>query len=182
MTPKEGRTVSSNHYCSLKHELLEEGLSSLPDVPAPAGFTAALLSRLPRGPARQTRFQRWRTFGATAALMLLLGSPLYILTAGARPMVESTDPQAGIELEGRTVTLRAGEVLRGDLRVYNAELRVQGRIEGAVYLAASTLSIDPPGEVVGEVRVLPQSWLMRLRFGLVEMGLEVRSFVRGALR
>jgi len=174
--------LSSKHYCSRKYELLEEGLTSLPDIPAPAGFTAALLARLPRRSPRQARFERWRTFGAVAALLLLLGSPLYILTESGRPMVESTDPDVNIELRGSVVTVGAGEVLQGDLRVYNAKLRVQGRIEGTVYLAASNLAIEPPGEVVGEVRVLPHAWLTRLRFGLVQMGLEVRSYVRGALR
>lgn len=174
--------MSSNHYCGSKYEQLEEGLTSLPDIPAPIGFTAALLTRLPQAHKRQAPFQRWRTAGAVAALLLLLGSPLYVLTDGARPMVESTDPHAAIELQGNSVTVRVGEVLRGDLRVYNAELRVQGRIEGTVYLAASNLVIEPLGEVVGEVRVLPHSWLTRLRFGLVQMGLEVRSYVRGALR
>jgi len=174
--------LSSKHYCSSKHELLEEGLTSLPDMPAPVGFTAALLARLPRRAQRQKRFERWRTFGAAVALLLLLGSPLYVLTESGRPMVESTDPDVSIELQGSIVTVRAGEVLRGDLRVYNAELRVQGRIEGTVYLAASNLAVEPPGEVVGEVRVLPHAWLTRLRFGLVQMGLEVRSYVRGALR
>lgn len=174
--------MSSKHYSSSPHELLEEGLTSLPDVPAPVGFTDALLARLPQHSPRQSLFERWRLFGAVAALLLLLGSPLYILTESGRPMVESTDPDAKFELKGSVVTVGTGEVLRGDLRVYNAELRVQGRIEGTVYLAASNLAITPPGEVAGEVRVLPHAWLTRLRFGLVQMGLEVRSYVRGALR
>jgi len=174
--------VSSNHYCKSIHEQLEEGLGSLPDIPAPEGFTAAILARLPREAERRASWRKWRTAGAVAALMLLLGSPLYVLTDGARPMFESTDPHVSIQLRGGVVTLPAGEVLRGDLRVYNAELRVAGRIEGAVYLAASKLAIKPLGEVVGEVHVLPQSWLTRLRQGLVQMGMEVRSYVRGALR
>ncbi|MBT9176163.1 MAG: Anti-sigma-W factor RsiW [Firmicutes bacterium] len=136
--------MSSNYYCNSKHEQLEEGLGSLPDIPAPVGFTASLLARLPRLSERKTRFHRWRTALAVAALLLLLGSPLYGLTDSARPMVESTDLHAGIELVGNTVTVKAGEVLRGDLRVYNTELRVQGRIEGTVYLAASNLSIESP--------------------------------------
>jgi len=174
--------LDSDLRCKVEIEQLEDGLSALPDVPAPAGFTAALLSRLPLPSRRQVRLYKWRTAGAIAAMLLLLGSPLYVLTESARPAIESTDPNAQIELKGSTVIVPAGEVVHGDLRVYNARLRVQGRIEGTVYLAASDLKIEPPGEVVGQVRVLPHSWLARLRFGLVQMGLEVRSYVRGALR
>lgn len=167
---------------SLVMQQIEEGLRHLPQSRAPRDFTGQLLNRLPeqRKPAKW--LPRVRVLGATAALVLLLGSPLYLLTENTRPYVESSDTRAQVQIAGTYVYVPAGTVVKGDLRVYNAELKVAGRVEGTVYLISSGLSVEPDGQVVGSVKMLPQSWMERLRFGLVQVSHEVRSYVKGAWR
>lgn len=161
---------------------IDQGLRSLADVSAPIDFTEQLLKKLPKRKKPILWLPRMRVVGATAALVLLLGSPLYLLTENPKPYVESSDARAQVQIVDATVHVPAGTVVRGDLRVYNAELRVAGRVEGTVYLVSSGLSVEQDGQVVGSVKMLPQSWMERLRFGILQVSQEVRSYVKGAWR
>jgi len=167
-------------------ECLQDALCCLSGIKAPPGFTEDLLAKLPKKATKTLPQQylspRIRFFGATAALMLLLGSPLYMLVEAPRPVVESTDNKAQFHIVDNTVIIPEGTVVSGDIRVFNGHLKIAGQVRGSVHLVSSGYSLEDGGAVAGRVEIATWSWLEKLRFGLDQIRHDVRSYVKGALK
>lgn len=163
---------------------LEEALKDCPQLRTPHGFTEALMKKLPKTkkaiPYYSYLSPRIRAFGATAAVVLLLGSPLYVLVESPRPIVESSDLKAQFTIIDSTIVVPEGAVISGDIRVYHGHLRVAGTVDGSVQLVSSHYTLESSGKVVGSVDIVNWSWLERLKFGLVQIRQDAKSYVRGA--
>ncbi|MBS3949075.1 MAG: hypothetical protein KGZ53_00170 [Peptococcaceae bacterium] len=164
---------------------LEEALQDCPQVRAPHGFTEALLKKLPKNYAKaMPRYSylspRIRVVGAVAALVLLLGSPLYILVESPRPIVESSDLNAQFTIIDSTIIVPEGAIISGDIRVYHGHLKILGTVDGNVHLVSSGYTLESSGTVAGSVDVVKSSWLERLKFGIDQIRQDAKSYVRGA--
>lgn len=163
---------------------LEKDLRDSPQMRAPHGFTEALLKRLPQSVKKPFIYSylnpRIRAVGAAAALVLLLGSPLYVLVESPRPIVESSDLSAQFTIVNSTIIVPEGAVISGDIRVYHANLIIRGTVSGSVHLVSSGYSLESSGSVRGSVDVVNLSWFERLKFGLVQIRQDAKSYVRGA--
>lgn len=165
---------------------LEETLRNLPSLSAPENFTSDLLAKLPKQRRKTVPSEylspRIRALGATAALAVLLGSPLYMLVESPRPTVKSTDLNAQFYIVENTVFLPEGAVVRGDITVYNAKLLLAGRVEGTILLMSSDLTTESTGCITGTVQSGTWSWFERLKFGLDQIRQDAKSYVKGALK
>lgn len=164
---------------------LEEVLKDCSEMKAPQGFTEALMERLPKNRKKAIPYYsylspRIRAIGATAALVLLLGSPLYVLVESPRPIVESSDLQAQFTINDSTIIVPEGDVISGDIRVYHGHLQISGTINGSVHLVSSRYTLESSGKVIGNIDIINWSWLERLKFGLVQIRQDAKSYVRGA--
>lgn len=164
---------------------LEEALKGCPQVVAPLGFTEAVLEKLPKNSKKAIPYYaylspRIRAVGATAALVLLLGSPLYVLVESQRPIVESSDLKAEFTIVGSTVIVPEGATISGDIRVYHGHLQIAGTVEGSVHLVSSGYTLQTSGKVEGSVDIVNWSWLERLKFGLIQIRQDAKSYVKGA--
>ena len=163
---------------------LEEVLKDCPQMKAPNGFTEALLKKLPKNrktiPYYSYLSPRIRAVGATAAVVLLLGSSLYVLLETPRPIVESSDLKAQFTIIDSMIVVPEGAVISGDIRVYHGHLKIAGTVDGSVHLVSSDYTLESSGTVVGSVDTINWSWLERLKFGLVQIRQDAKSYVRGA--
>jgi anti-sigma factor RsiW len=166
-----------------QHLAVERQLRSLPKIPAPADLTGKVLRQVsvcvPIVIARPVAW--WRMLGVAAALIILLGSPLYMLAQPSRPYVSCADPDARFEIVGNRVVVPLDVHIAGDLKVVNGHLTVLGTVEGQITLIRSALVAGPEASVRG-VETVNWSWYESLIFGLTQMREDVRSFVRGAWR
>lgn len=127
-------------------------------VQAPIGFASNVAARLPqrtrqRGPRKWLRQHPILT---AAALFFMLMSASFFSTFENDQQFSFTK-QPNIIVEGETVIVPAGEIVKGDLIVKNGDLRIEGEVDGNVtvirgskYMASSAV-ITGSSEEINEV-------------------------------
>lgn len=108
-------------------------LKSAEPINAPEGFVSGVMARLPKEKS-QAGFQRLlrrHPLVAAAALFLMLMSAT-LFSSYSNNQQFSFTKQPNLVIEGETVVVPAGEVVKGDLVVRNGNLRIEGEVDGNV--------------------------------------------------
>lgn len=133
-------------------------IKSATHVMAPAGLEASVMSRLPRRKNMvgiQKWFRRHPGFVAAAVFMLLMGATFF--TSMSNDEQFSFTKQPNLVVEGETVIVPEGEVVKGDLVVRNGDLIIEGQVEGNVtvingqYMASTAV-------VTGQIEEIDQTF------------------------
>ena len=136
-------------------------VQSASHIQAPAGFVEKTMQRLPKEKKRGSA-QRWfrqHPFVTAAALFCLLMSGALFGKFNDDQQFAFTK-QPNLQVEGETVVVPEGTLVKGDLTIRNGDLRVEGELQGDVtivngqYMASS-------GVITGEVEEIDQAfeWL-----------------------
>ncbi|WP_298471321.1 zf-HC2 domain-containing protein [Psychrobacillus sp. FSL K6-4046] len=100
-------------------------------VEAPNDFTLSVMSRLPKEKSH-TGVSRWfrqhPVLTAAAMFMLLMSSALFSNYNNDQQF--SFTKQENVIVEGETVIIPEGQVVKGDLIVKNGDVRVDGELDG----------------------------------------------------
>jgi len=169
------------HYAKDMYRI-EQGLRCLPSVVAPDDFAANVLRCIPSWQVLRRVWSQWRVAGVAVAVLLFFGFPTYMLVEHPMPFVEFQDGSARVEIVGQTVVVPENVVLKGDLTVYHASLKVLGRVGGNVYLVSSGYSLGRQGHIEGRIVVKEHSPWDKVVFGFRNISQEMRSYIRGAWR
>ncbi|MBY0222257.1 anti-sigma factor family protein [Sporosarcina aquimarina] len=153
--------LESCEDCKALMEELEQTetlFENVATVQAPSGFTNNVMARLPQ-PIKQKGPKKWlrqHPMMAAAALFLILMSASFFSSFENEQQFSFTK-QPNIIVEGETVIVPAGEVVKGDLVVKNGDLRIEGEVDGDVTVIrgskymASTAVITGSSEEIDEV-------------------------------
>ncbi|OYD56318.1 hypothetical protein CGZ90_18390 [Fictibacillus aquaticus] len=131
--------------------LIEELQSS--DIKAPVGFTAAVMSSLPHQKRKfhlQTWMKRHPLLTAAAVFVLFMAASVTALFNQQDIAVIKGEGNVVINEKDNTVTVPKGEVIKGDLVVENADVRIEGRVEGDVTVVKGNQYLASAGEVTGD--------------------------------
>ncbi len=137
----------------------DRALRSLEPVPVPEGFTANVLSRLPRDAfARQVRpwYRRqmvwYRVAAAVLVLFVLFGAAEALLPEPAgRPLVIAQGDTAPLVRENRVVRVPEGQTFEGDLTVVGGTLVIAGTITGNVRVVRAQLVTTETADIRGNI-------------------------------
>lgn len=125
--------------CSACSEIMEglmdsvTFLESATMIQAPEGFVDGVMSRLPKEKS-QVGIQRWlrsHPLLAAAAMFFILMS-VSVFSSYGNDQQFSVTKQPNLVVEGETVLVPEGEVVKGDIVVKNGELRVEGEVDGNI--------------------------------------------------
>ena len=132
-------------------------LESAMPLQAPDGFVDGVMSRLPKEKS-QVGIQRWlrsHPLLAAAAMFFILMSASVFSSFGNDQQFSVTK-QPNLVVEGQTVLVPEGEVVKGDVIVKNGELRVEGEVDGSITVIngskymASTAVVTGTSEEIDE--------------------------------
>lgn len=133
-------------------------IKSASHVMAPVGFEASVMNRLPKRKNTvgiQKWFRRHPGFVAAAVFMLLMGATFFSSMANDEQF--SFTKQPNLVVDGETVIVPEGEVVKGDLVVRNGDLIIEGQVEGNVtvingkYMASTSV-------VTGQIDEIDQTF------------------------
>ncbi|MDS9472048.1 anti-sigma factor [Sporosarcina pasteurii] len=102
-------------------------------IQAPSGFVDGVMARLPKEKS-QAGIQRWlrrHPLLAAVAMFFILMS-VSVFSSYGNDQQFSVTKQPNLIVEGETVTVPEGEVVKGDVVVKNGELHVEGEVDGNV--------------------------------------------------
>ncbi len=130
------------------HELSETiaFVKSASHITAPPDFEAAVMARLPK-PKSRVGIQKWirrHPFFVAAAVFCLFMSAT-LLGSFMDDQHFSVTKQPNLVVDGQTVIVPEGEVVKGDIVVKNGDLVVEGEVDGNVtvingqYMASSAV-------------------------------------------
>lgn len=121
-------------------------VKSASHITAPPDFEAAVMARLPK-PKSRVGMQKWirrHPFFVAAAVFCLFMSAT-LLGSFMDDQNFSVSKQPNLVVEGQTVIVPEGEVVKGDIVVKNGDLVVKGEVDGNVtiingqYMASSAV-------------------------------------------
>ena len=121
-------------------------IKSANHISAPPGLEMAVMNSLPKKKTTasvQKWFRRHPGFVAAAVFVILLGAT--VLGNFSNDDSFSVTKQPNVIVEGQTVIVPAGEIVKGDLVVKNGDLIVEGEVDGNVtvingnYMASSAV-------------------------------------------
>lgn len=144
-------------------------LKSATHIMAPAGFEATVMGRIPKRKnmmGMQKWFRRHPGFVAAAVFMLLMAGTLMGTISNDQQF--SVTKQPNLVVDGQTVVVPEGEVVKGDLVVRNGDLIIEGQVEGDVtvingqYMASTAV-------VTGQIEEIDQTFEL-MWYELKELG------------
>ncbi len=148
------------HFHELKRTVTL--LQSTSHIQAPENFTEKVMASLPKE-KKSVGYKRWLKahpiFTAAAIFFLLMLSSISAFwNQEERLTVSKSD---GIIIEGQTVIVPEGEVIKGDLLVKNGNLKIDGKVEGDETLINGEKLLASAGEVTGKIEEVNQifDWL-----------------------
>lgn len=136
-------------------------VKSASHIEAPNDFEASVMSRLPK-PKHRAGIQRWLRrhpmLTAAATFCVLMSASLWGSYSNDQQF--SVTKQPNLVVEGQTVIVPEGEVVKGDIVVTNGDILVKGEVEGDItvvngkYMASSAV-------VTGQIEEIDQAfeWL-----------------------
>ncbi len=137
-------------------------LGSAEKIEAPKDFVANVMKRLPQEKS-QAGAQRWlrsHPFLAAAALFVILMSASLFSSFGNDQQF-SVSKQPNLVINGETVLVPEGEVVKGDIVVKNGELRIEGEVDGNVTVIRGSKYMASTAIVTGQSEQIDQwfDWL-----------------------
>ncbi len=131
-------------------------------IEAPVGFVNDVMARLPKEKS-QVGIQRWlrkHPLLAAAAMFFVLMSAS-IFSGYGNDQQFSVTKQPNLIVEGETVTVPEGEVIKGDIIVKNGELRIEGEVDGNVTVIRGSKYMASTAVVTGTSEEIDQAfdWL-----------------------
>lgn len=127
-------------------------------VQAPIGFVDGVMARLPKEKP-QAGVQRWlrrHPILAAAVMFFVLMSATLFSDFGTDQNFSVTK-QSNLVIEGKSVLVPAGEIVKGDIVVRNGDLRVEGEVDGNITVIkgskymASTAVVTGTSEEIEEL-------------------------------
>lgn len=132
---------------------------------APVGFTEGVMARLPQSTQqkKKTGVNRWlrkHPMLSAAALFLILMSAALFSSYNTNEQFSVT-MQPNLVIEGDTVVVPAGEVIKGDLVVKNGDLRIEGQVDGNVTVIRGEKYMASTAVVTGNIEEIDElfDWL-----------------------
>ena len=131
-------------------------------IKAPDGFVEGVMARLPKEKPRAgaKRWLRNHPFLAAAALFFILMSAS-LFSSYDNDQQFSVTKKPNLIVEGETVIVPEGEVVKGDIIVKNGELRVEGEVDGNVIVIRGSKYMASTAVVTGTSEEIDQAfdWL-----------------------
>ncbi|HLR23799.1 MAG TPA: zf-HC2 domain-containing protein [Pseudogracilibacillus sp.] len=130
---------------------------------APSNFVEGVMAKLPKEQVRQVKPQNWlrkHPFFAAAALFFILMSASLFSGYGNDEQFSVTS-QPNLVIEGETVIVPKGEVVKGDVVVKNGDLRVEGEVDGNVTVIKGSKYMASTAVVTGSSEEIDRAfgWL-----------------------
>ncbi|MDN4606478.1 anti-sigma factor family protein [Sporosarcina highlanderae] len=129
---------------------------------APDGFVSGVMARLPKekSQAGLQRQLRRHPLLAAAALFFILMSATFFSSFGDNQQFSFTK-QPNLVIEGETVIVPAGEIVKGDLVVENGNLRIEGEVDGNVTVIRGSKYMASTAVVTGKSEEIDRAfdWL-----------------------
>ncbi|MCM3719453.1 anti-sigma factor family protein [Fictibacillus phosphorivorans] len=149
--------------CKEEYEMLLETLKELQyqnsTIKAPEGFTQAVMAKLPKE-KQQIKWRRWmkRHPALTAAAIFMFFMAASVFTSYNQQDLAVVKGEGNLEIKKseRVVVVPAGETIKGDLVVENADVRIEGKVEGNVTVIKGNQYLASAGEVTGHSQEIGQ--------------------------
>ncbi|MBY6038342.1 zf-HC2 domain-containing protein [Fictibacillus nanhaiensis] len=148
--------------CKEEYELLVDTLKELQlqtSIKAPEGFTQAVMAKLPKE-KQQVKWKRWmqRHPALTAAAIFMFFMAASVFTNYNQQDLAVIQGEGNLEIKkaDRVVVVPAGETIKGDLVVENADVRIEGKVEGDVTVIKGNQYLASAGEVTGNSQEIEQ--------------------------
>jgi anti-sigma factor RsiW len=149
--------------CKEEYELLLETLKELQlqnhNIKAPEGFTQSVMAKLPKE-KQQMKWKRWmqRHPALTAAAIFMFFMAASVFTSYNQQDLAVIKGEGNLQIKKaeRVVVVPAGETIKGDLVVENADVRIEGRVEGDVTVIKGNQYLASAGEVTGHSQEIGQ--------------------------
>ncbi|WP_226537553.1 zf-HC2 domain-containing protein [Fictibacillus halophilus] len=149
--------------CKEEYEMLLETLKELQlqnhNIKAPEGFTQAVMAKLPKE-KQQIKWKRWmqRHPALTAAAIFMFFMAASVFTSYNQQDLAVVKGEGNLQIKKaeRVVVVPAGETIKGDLVVENADVRIEGRVEGDVTVIKGNQYLASAGEVTGHSQEIGQ--------------------------
>ncbi|WP_279326445.1 anti-sigma factor family protein [Bacillus litorisediminis] len=148
------------HFHELKKTIAL--VQSTAHIQAPNGFTANVMSRLPKE-NKMIRIQRWfrahpLLTAASLFIFLMMGS----LASSFKGNDDfSVTNHSNLIVNNNTVIVPEGETVKGDIVVKNGKIRIEGKVEGNVTVINGAKYLASAGEVTGQIHEINEafSWI-----------------------
>jgi anti-sigma factor RsiW len=133
-------------------------IGSATQIQAPENFVSNVMARLPKEKS-QAGVHRWlrsHPFLAAAAMFVILMSASLFSSYGNDQQFSVTK-QPNLIVEGETVLVPEGEIVKGDIVVKNGTLRIEGEVDGNITVIrgskymASTAIVTGKSEEIDKV-------------------------------
>jgi anti-sigma factor RsiW len=165
-TPEEERLFYAHleecDSCKQEYEILVDTLKELQlqtDIIAPEGFTKAVMAKLPKE-KQQFRWKRWMQHhpALTAAAIFVIFMAASVFTTFNQEDLAVVKGQGNLEIKkaDRMVIVPKGETIKGDLVVENADVRIEGKVDGDVTVIKGNQYVASAGEVTGHSQEIEQ--------------------------
>ncbi|MGF6952912.1 anti-sigma factor RsiW [Neobacillus sp. B4I6] len=127
-------------------------VKSVSHMQVPDGFTANVLSRLPKE-KRKIWMQRWLKnhpllAAASLFLILMMGS---VFSTWNQDREFSVSKQKNLIVKNNTVIVPKGETVKGDVIVRNGTLEIEGEVQGDVTVINGEKYLASAGHVTGQI-------------------------------
>ncbi|MFJ7935132.1 anti-sigma factor family protein [Sporosarcina sp. NPDC096371] len=137
-------------------------IGSATQIEAPKNFVDGVMARLPKEKS-QAGFQRWlrrHPFLAAAAMFVILMSASLFSSYGNDQQFSVTK-QPNLIVEGQTVLVPEGEIVKGDIVVKNGILRIEGQVDGDVTVIQGSKYMASTAIVTGKIEEVDKvfDWL-----------------------
>ncbi|WJY27055.1 MULTISPECIES: anti-sigma factor family protein [Sporosarcina] len=133
-------------------------------IKAPAGFAEGVMARLPETTAKKrSAASRWLRkhpmLSAAALFLILMSAALFSSYNTSEQLVVTMQPN--LVIEGDTVVVPAGEVVKGDVVVKNGDLRIEGEVDGNVTVIRGEKYMASTAVVTGNIEEIDKlfDWL-----------------------
>ncbi len=137
-------------------------VQSTSHIKAPDNFTDRVMAQLPKE-KKQVGAKRWfkqHPFLTAASLFILLmtGSVFASFNEDQRFAVTK---QPNLIVEGETVIVPAGKIIKGDVVVQNGDILIKGQVDGDVTVINGERYMAAAGNVTGQIEEIDQAfeWL-----------------------
>ncbi|MDW0110037.1 zf-HC2 domain-containing protein [Sporosarcina aquimarina] len=170
--PEQERVLKEHlDSCGECRELFEElseaiaFLELAEPIEAPVGFAEGVMAKLPHHPKQKktggvNRWLRKHPMLSAAALFLILMSAALFSSYNTNEQFSVT-MQPNLIIEGDTVVVPKGEVIKGDLVVKNGDLRIEGQVDGNVTVIKGEKYMASTAVVTGNIEEIDEifDWL-----------------------
>jgi anti-sigma factor (TIGR02949 family) len=132
---------------------------AVPAQNAPAGLEERIMRSLPgtRRPAAWTGWVRRHPAVSAAALFLIVMMSSFVAMWNQDRQLSVTGDLDNVVIEGKTVTVPAGQQVAGDLTVANGAVRVLGDVEGDLTVIDGSVTLASTAHIAGNVKTIDRA-------------------------